>query len=258
MSQLLTSVLYCVTASLIASTCPGALALDNYRQLEHIAPREITAIIKGNTDVPVSCEPTAVIDTATKTVSIAIYKHKGASLNDLKIDAALLARDINARFDGCFKEFCFSFYDERQQSHHTSIHISGLDLGAFAAGAIDRHDFLSKISTHEAFSNELLGMKDRYKDLKYKEILALESNRLADGAKMDERRELLQGMQKLQSMGVDITDCYRQYLAAEDAARFKNDADLTIALEKAKIALAAGQEGMSPVSIAGKRDQWPR
>jgi hypothetical protein len=258
MSQLLTSVLYCVTASLIASTCPGALALEHYRQLEHIAPAEITAIIKANHDVPLTCEPAAFINTAKRTVSLAIYKHKGASLNDLKIDAALLARDINARFDGCFKDFCFSFYDERQQSHHTSIQIAGLDLGAFATGAIDRRTFISKISAREVFSDELSGMKDRYKDLKYKEILALENTRLAEGSKMDERRDLLEGMLRLQSMGIDITDCYRQYLAAEDAVRFKSDADLTIALEKAKIALAAGQEGMLPVSIADKRDQWPR
>ena len=254
------SVLACTLAGLSAGAGLGALSQDSgaYRQLEHIDPTEITAIVNASTDVPLTSEPTAVIDAPNRTVSLAIYKHHGACLNDLKIDAALLARDINARFDGCFKDFRFSFFDERQQTHHTSITISGLDLGAFAAGAIDRRDFISRVSAQEVFADELSGVKDRYKDMKYKEILALENTRLASGPMLDQRRDLLDGMQKLQSMGIDITDCYRQYLAVEDAVRFKNDADLTIALEKAKIALAAGQEGMSPVSIADKRDQWPR
>lgn len=209
----------------------------------------IAALLRKDPDVPLAVSP--MVQCRGRTVEVAVYQDPRADFRDLKIDAVLLSRTLEASLPGQFDQAVFNFYLPRDQAHFSQVTVNFGDLKRYGDGQLSRYLLLKQtvLSLHTVD-----GIKAAYSSLSYDKII--DPAQVVSGIYMSERKEMLKLILSLKANGYDVVAAERQFLKMEDTVRNRDKVGFELAYHQTERTIAAINRA-SKVRLASE-DSWQR
>jgi hypothetical protein len=96
-----------------------------------------------------ACRRDALASITGDVVTISLYSHPGASADDLKIDAILLARLIMQADTAGVNRVVVQFYELKDRNRYSVVEIGKTDIEAYTKAGVDKSVMLGSISVHK-------------------------------------------------------------------------------------------------------------
>jgi hypothetical protein len=203
----------------------------------------------------------AQVTFAANEVRVAIYQDPRCTVNDLKINSALLAKELRSRFKSRFSTYAFVYFPLKSQNVYNEVVVTANLIDDFDSGVLSKEALLARITVEPFVANAAGRLALRYRELSYQQILA--GGLMAASGEFKERelrKDKLDRILSLKASGYDVRNAERQFLLMEDFIRNKDYVGYEAASHAVEICLEdCRYQKSSKIKLASdERALWQR